>query len=74
MSLALEVTLREEICPARLQIAANKAVEFCPYVTFEIFKRGDIVYFQKNNLPLVVHSAEKLKNSGLIKTIVITSR
>ena len=32
-----------------LQSAIDKAVEVCPYATFDISKRDGIVYFHKNN-------------------------
>ncbi len=55
-----EVTLREKVDPARLQAAVNKAVEVCPYAAFDISKRDGIVYFHKNNLPVLVGDFKKL--------------
>lgn len=63
-SLCIEITLREKINSAQLQAAVDKAVEICPYATFDISKRDGIVYFHKNNLPLVVHKAGTLENFG----------
>ncbi|MBQ7705763.1 MAG: AMP-binding protein, partial [Selenomonadaceae bacterium] len=63
-SLCVEITLREKINSAQLQAAVDKAVEICPYATFDISKRDGIVYFHKNNLPLVVHKAGTLENFG----------
>ena len=49
-----EITLLEKVDPVKLQAAVNKAVEICPFVAFEISKRDGVVYFKKNNLPLLV--------------------
>ena len=64
LSPSTEITLREEINPAQLQAATDKAIEVCPYIAFDISKRGDIVHFHKNNLPLVVHKAGTIKEFG----------
>ena len=53
-SICNEITLREKVDPARLQAAVDKAVEVCPYVAFDISKRDGVIYFHKNNLPLLV--------------------
>lgn len=53
-SICNEIILLEKVDPAKLQAAVNKAVEVCPFVTFEISKRDGMVYFKKNNLPLLV--------------------
>lgn len=62
-----EIILREEVDPVRLQSAVNKAVEICPYATFNISKIENIVHFQKNNLPLVVYKAEEIEEFGAEK-------
>lgn len=49
-----EILLLEKVDPAKLQAAVNKAVEVCPFVAFDISKRDGVVYFKKNNLPLLV--------------------
>lgn len=59
-----EITLREKVNPAQLQAAADKAVEVCPYVAFDVSKRGDIVHFHKNNLPFVVRKAGEVEEFG----------
>ena len=64
LSLSTEITLHEKVNPAQLQAAADKAVEVCPYVAFDISKRGDIVYFHKNNLPFVVRKAGEIEEFG----------
>ena len=58
-SICTEVTLREKVNLERLQAAVDKAVEVCPYAAFDISKRDGIVYFQKNNLPLIVGNFEE---------------
>ena len=57
-SLCVEITLREKVNPVQLQAAVDKAVEVCPYAAFDISKRDAIVYFHKNNLPLLVGNFE----------------
>ena len=58
-SICTEVTLREKVDTARLQSAIDKAVEVCPYAAFDISKSDGIVYFHKNNLPLLAGKFEK---------------
>ena len=58
-SICNEITLFEKVDPAKLQAAVNKAVEVCPFVAFDISKRDGIVYFHKNNLPLIVGNFEQ---------------
>ena len=58
-SICTEVTLREKVNPEKLQAAVNKAVEVCPYATFDISRRDGITYFHKNNLPLLVGNFER---------------
>ena len=53
-SVCNEIFLLEKVDPEKLQEAVNKAVEVCPFVAFEISKRDGVVYFKKNNLPLLV--------------------
>ena len=64
MSPTKEITLNEEVDAARLQSAVDKAVEVCPYITFDISKVDGIVYFKKNNLPLIVHKLGTIKEFG----------
>ncbi len=64
MSITQEFTLHEEVDAARLQSAVDKAVEVCPYITFDISKIDGIVYFQKSNLPLAVHKAGTIEEFG----------
>ena len=64
MSPANEITLHEEIDAARLQSAADKAVKVCPYIVFDISKIDGVVYFQKNNLPLIVNKMGTVKEFG----------
>lgn len=64
VSPSTEITLREKVNPAQLQAATDKAVEVCPYVAFDVSKRGDIVHFHKNNLPLVVRKAGEVEEFG----------
>lgn len=59
-----EISLHENVNPARLQSAVDKAVEICPYITFDIAKVDGVVYFQKNNLPLTVHKLGTIKEFG----------
>ena len=54
-----EIVLYEKVDPSKLQAAVNKAVEICPYAAFEISKKDGVVYFTKNNLPLVVGNFEE---------------
>ena len=56
---ANEITLYEKVDPAKLQTAVNKAVEICPYAAFEISKKDGVIYFRKNNLPLLVGAFEE---------------
>jgi len=58
-SVCNEIILLEKVDPAKLQAAVNKAVEICPFVAFEISKRDGVVYFKKNNLPLLVGNFDK---------------
>ena len=53
-SVCNEIILLEKVDPEKLQAAVNKAVEVCPFVAFEISKRDGVIYFKKNNLPLIV--------------------
>lgn len=53
-SICNEILLLEKVDPEKLQAAVNKAVEVCPFVAFDISKRDGLVYFKKNNLPLLV--------------------
>ncbi len=64
MSPSIEIILTEKINPVRLQDAVNKAVKICPYVNFEISNSDEKIFFQKNNLPLLVHRAGTLENFG----------
>ena len=64
LSPANEITLNENVNPARLQFAVDKAVEICPYITFDVSKVDGIVYFQKNNLPLTVNKLGAIKEFG----------
>ncbi|MBQ6296672.1 MAG: non-ribosomal peptide synthetase [Selenomonadaceae bacterium] len=61
---ATEIILKEEVNPLRLQNAVNNALKICPYAAFDISKKGDIVYFHQNNLPLVVSKAGKIEEFG----------
>lgn len=54
-----EITLLEKVDHAKLQAAVNKAVEVCPFAAFEISKHDGVVYFKKNNLPLLVGNFEE---------------
>lgn len=67
MNPCTEITLREEVDPVRLQAAVDNAVKICPYVIFDISKKDGLVYFQKSNLPLVVHKAGEIEEFGTEK-------
>ena len=68
MSPLIEVSLQNEIVdPERLQLAVNKAVEICPYITFDIFKHDGLIHFKKNNLPLTVHKIGTVEEFGTEK-------
>ena len=54
-----EITLYGKVNPVKLQAAVDKAVEICPYAAFEISKNDGLVYFGKNNLPLLVGNFEE---------------
>ncbi len=64
MSPSTEIILKEEVNPLRLQNAVDFAIKVCPYAAFDISKKGDIVYFHQNNLPLVVSKAGTIEEFG----------
>lgn len=61
---AIEVVLKEEVSPARLQKAVNVALEVCPYVAFDISKCDGIVHFQKTSSPFHVRKVGSIKEFG----------
>ena len=56
---SIEIILREKVNPVKLQAAVNKAVVVCPYAAFDISKKNGVVYFIKNDLPLLVGAFEE---------------
>ena len=60
----VDICLREEVDPARLQAAVDRAVEVCPYASFEISKREGLVYFRKSRKPFVIHKLGTIKELG----------
>ena len=60
----VEIKLREEVEPGRLQAAVDKAVAVCPYVAFEIARREGLVCFQKSRQPLALHRLGTIEEFG----------
>ena len=64
MSPSIKIRLNEEIDPARLQKALDKALQVCPYAAFDIAKRDGLIYFQKNTLPIALHKSGTIEEFG----------